>query len=187
MGVRFPRFIRDLTKARNAIFPRFSDRRDKVSKFHRPLPSIPQRVGASVILILIRSSPMCHTSMVGTLRHTYLFNNFTHGIARRGDLIASNVDATPYESQSVIIRKYHVVSIRIERRRKEIFGVIFQSAGVPTLCTYVSSGREPRMDNRRGGGWRGLRDREGRRRRYFMGTGFYCARLLGHLLREACL
>lgn len=32
------------------------------------------------------------------------------------------------------------MSIRIGRRRKEIFEVIFQSAGVPTLCTYVSSG-----------------------------------------------
>lgn len=95
----------------------------------------------------------------------------------RGDRITSNVDAAPYESQNVIVREYHVMSIRIGRRRKEIFGVIFQSAGVPTLCTYVSSDRGPRMDNRRGGG----------RRRYFMVTGFYCARLLGHLLREACL
>lgn len=89
-------------------------------------------------------------SIIGTLRRTYLFNNFPCGVARHGDLIMSNVDATPYESQSVIVRKYHIVSIG--RRRKEIFGVIFQSARVPTLCTYVSFGRVPRMDNRQGGG-----------------------------------
>jgi len=97
---------------------------------------------------------MCHTH-VDALRHTYLFNNFPCGVARRGDRITSNVDAASYESQSVIARKYHM-STRIGRRRKEIFGVIFQSAGVPTLCTYVSSGQGPRMDNRRGGGRRGM-------------------------------
>jgi len=75
---------------------------------------------------------------VDALRHTYLFNNFPCGVARRGDRITSNVDAASYESQSVIVRKYYTVSTRIGRRRKEIFGVIFQSAGVSTLCTYVS-------------------------------------------------
>lgn len=111
---------------------------------------------ALVILILICNSLMCHRR-VDASRHTYLFNNFPREMARRGDRITSNVDAAPYESQSVIVRKYHIVSIRIRRRRKEIFGVIFQSAGVPTLCTYVSSDRGPQMDNRWGGGRRGKR------------------------------
>ena len=104
------------------------------------------------------------------------------------DLITSNVDAAPYESQSVIVRKYHIVSIRIGRRVgvKKYSRLYFNPPEYPLYVpTSHSAGDHGWITDEAVGGAR--KDGEGRRRRYFMGTGFYCARLLGHLLREACL
>lgn len=155
-----------------------------------------------LVLILIRSFLIPYNVVVGGRvdesgsRHTYLFNNLPRGATWRPVATVLRQRGIVWKSKcnrkKVSYREYTYRTFR----RKEIFEVIFQSVGVPTLCTYVSSEREKGglgMDNRWGGGSAVVRSRTGREgwgewwRRYFMGTGFYCAKLLGHLLREVCL
>jgi len=117
---------------------------------------------------------------------TYIFNNIPE--YRDLVIVLRQTSTRPYESQSVIVREYHIVGIlRIGHQRVKKYSRLYFNP--PEYLFYVPTSHptgDPRMDNRWGGS-DGGRSGRGRRRRYFMGTSFYCARLLGHLLREACL